>query len=317
MNSFIAGWQYNEDRILASTARIESAGIQFSYSADRPHMKGHWKRKVAFGFTRVAAQDDELKLKGFWRDPNSQLRGTCVGQGSSRAIEDVQISRLIDRVIIGDRLVQIAYEIMYGYERKLHWSPTHPWGCNCHKCPDGLQGADAAAFYSTVGCLPRKNYLIPRIDLSRPREDLAIQWSNSGVPQWLIDEAASHKIICHTSPTWEEYADPIAAKCWGHVCLPMIFTGDRVDKYGCCEPSGPGGHDTECCGVILLPSGETAFVMQQSWGSACKYPPIVQTASGPLTMRPGSYVVRQSVLESLGHQVERISCDIPEGASFR
>lgn len=310
------GWVYNEERILAATARIESAGYRFSFSADRPQMKGNWERKKSLGFTRIMAQDDELKVRGSWREPNSQLRGTCVGQGSSRAIEDVQISRLADRAIIGDKAVQIAYEVMYGYERKLHWSSTHPWGCNCNNCPDGLQGADAAAFYSTVGCLPRRNY-DKLADLSRPREDLAIQWNNSGVPSGLIELASAHKIICHTSPTWDDYADPIAAKDWGHVCLPMIFMGDRVDMYGCCEPSGPGGHDTECCGIIVLRNHETAFVMQQSWGSNVKYPPTVQTASGPIKMRPGSYAVRQSVLESLGHQVERISCDIPAGVSFR
>ena len=311
-----SGWTYNEERIAAATERLAKAGYTLSFDADRPQMRGYWDRQKTRGITRVLAQDDELKLNGVWRESNHQVRGTCVGQGSSRAIEDVHISRLADNAIVG-KYTQIAYEVMYGNERREHWPKTHPWGCRCGNCPDGLQGTDAAEFYATRGVTPRRNYSEIGIDLTTPREDLAITWNNTGVPSLLIAAAAFHKIECHRSMTWADYADPIAAKQWGHVCMPRIWSGTRVDRFGCCEPDGNGGHCTECCGVVVLPSGETAFVMQQSWGTACKYPVAVQTASGPVKMRPGSYAVRQSVLEGIGQQVELISCDIPSRSSFR
>lgn len=308
------GWVYNEEKILAATARIESSGFKFNYSADRPQMAGYWKYLQSRGVTHIHAGDFEKKLNGKWRNPNSQSRGTCVGQGSSRAIEDVHNARLVNKVIVGKPTL-IAFEPMYGYERRQRWGGTHPWGCNCGNCNDGLCGADAAAFYSTIGVIARGVY--QGIDLIDPHEKLAIDWNNSGVPDVLIKAAAFHKIFCHTSSTWSEYADAIAAECFGHVCLPKIFQGGRVDANGYCEPDGDGGHDTECCGVSTAVNHETLFIMQQSWGNAAKYPPIIQTACGPREMRPGSYAVRQSVLEGIRGGVERISCDVPPQSSFR
>ena len=174
---------------------------------------------------RVLAQDDELKLNGSWRESNHQVRGTCVGQGSSRAIEDVHISRLVDKALVG-KYTQIAFEVMYGNERNEHWPKTHPWGCNCRNCPDGLQGTDAAEFYATRGVTSRANYTAIGIDLSKPREDLAIQWNNTGVPAVLIAAAAFHKIECHRSMTWDEYSDPIAAKQWGARLPAKNLSGD-------------------------------------------------------------------------------------------
>ncbi|WP_397568446.1 hypothetical protein [Schlesneria sp. T3-172] len=311
------GWVYDEERIAAATERLEKAGYTLSYDADRPQMRGFWERQKSRGVTRVLAQDDELTLNGAWRKSNHQARGTCVQQGSERAIEDVQISRLADKAFIGV-YTQIAGEIMYGWCRnKNGWSKTHAWGCKCGNCPDGMTGVEAAEFFATKGVIRRANYTAAGIDLSQPREDLAIQWNNIGVPEVLIAAAAFHKIECHRSMTWTDYEDPIAAKNWGHVCLPQIFKGTRIDRFGCCEPDDNGGHCTECCGIVVLPSGETAFIMQQSWGEACKYPVAVQTVSGPVKLRPGSYAVRKGVLEGIGRQVELISCDIPSPSSFR
>lgn len=311
------GWVYDESRIAAATEWLEKAGYTYSFDADRPQMRGYWKQQQSRGVTRVLAQDDELKLNGSWRAADHQVRGVCVGKGSSRAIEDVHISRLADGAVVG-KYVQIAYEVMYGYCRNRNgWSKTHPWGCQCKYCPDGMTGTEAAAFYATKGVICRANYAAAGVDLTKPREDLAIQWNNVGAPEILVAAGGFHKIECHRSMTWDSYADPIAAKQWGHVCLPILFMGTRVDRFGCCESDGNGGHCTECCGIVVLPSGETAFVMQQSWGTACKYPVAVQTVNGPIKMRPGSYAVRQSVLESIGNQVELISCDIPSSSSFR
>ena len=311
-----SGWSYNPEAIAAATARMESAGFQVSFEKDRPSMRGWWEKRKSKGITAILAQDDELKVTGKNREPNNQVRGTCVAQGSSRAIEDVQYSRLSDKAIEGKPTL-IAYEPMYGFERKLHFGATHPWGCRCGRCPDGLTGHDAAAFYSTKGVVRRDNYASLGIDLTNPREDLAIAWNNSGVPSELVAAAGFHKIQCHSSENWSDFADAMAAKCWGHVCLPQIFKATRIDRFGCCEPDDSGGHCTECCGVVVLPTGETAFIIQQSWGDAVKYPGSVQTVKERVKLRPGSYAVRQSILESLGTQIELISCDIPSGASFR
>ena len=310
------GWSYQPERIAAATERLAQDGFQTSFEKDRPALKGYWERCKQRGVTRILAQDDELKVTGKNREPNSQSRGTCVGQGSSRAIEDIHNSRIADHAIVGKPTL-IAYEPMYGFERRAHFGATHPWGCRCGRCPDGLTGHDAAAFYSIKGVLRRDNYTSLGIDLSNPREDLAISWNNSGVPDALVAACQFHKIQSQSCDDWNSLADAMAAKCWGHVCLPKIFTGGRIDRFGCCEPDDNGGHCTEVCGVFVLPTHETAFVIQQSWGNAVHYPDSVTTINGPIKLRPGSYAVRQSIMESVGTQVELMACDIPSGSSFR
>jgi hypothetical protein len=463
------GWTYSATRIDDAKGRIAAAGFQFSYAADRPSMLGYWKRRQAAGIHWIAAQDDEMKLNGKWRDPNNQARGTChpagvmilmadktekpiqevvigdrvlshtdesrrvsdigvrkysgdllsfdavesgrccivtpdhliahfpglagawlrpefapaykietgnrigtltanksesnlsrsfdrvkmasfarvtgcsvhsieveadhtyyangmlvhncVGQGSSRAIEDVINSRIVDGEIMGESQL-VAFEPMYGFERNTRWQKTHPFGCRCGNCPDGLAGADAAAFYSQHGYLKRDVY--GSIDLSQPQEHFAIDWNNSGVPGDVLNASTGHQVQCHSSDSWDEYADAIASKDWGHICLPKVFGYSRVivGPYGTVEPDTDAGHDTECVGCCTLPSNETAFLIQNSWGLGVKYPPSIQVLNGngatvSKQMRPGSYAVRQSVLEGLGNAAERISCDIQGSSVFR
>lgn len=307
------GYVYDPDKIAAAKERMASAGFATSFEADRPQLKGYWDARKSCGVTMVLAQVDELKATGVNRPSNEQRRGTCVGQGSGRSIVDKLNSMIAGKSIICDP-TDIAAEVMYGYQRKKRWNQTHPWGCRCGNCPDGLTGQDAAEHFSMQGVVPRGIY--GGVDLSKPNEQLAITWNNIGVPSNLLEVASNHKIICHASQTWDEYADAVAAKHWGWVCLPGIFQAQSVDEFGCCRRDGNGGHCTECCGIVVLPNGETAFIMQQSWGNAIKYPRTIQTASGPLELRQGSYAVRQSELERMGQQVERHSCDIPTSSAF-
>ena len=307
------GYVYDPDKIAAAKERMTSAGFATSFDADRPKLKGYWDARKSRGVTMVLAQVDELKATGVNRPSNEQRRGTCVGQGSGRSIVDKLNSMIADKSIICEP-TDIADEVMYGYQRKKRWRQTHPWGCQCGNCPDGLTGQDAAEHFSMQGVVPRGIY--GGVDLSKPNEQLAITWNNIGVPSNLLEVASNHKIICHASQTWDEYADAIAAKHWGWVCLPGIFQAQSVDEFGCCRRDGNGGHCTECCGIVVLPNGESAFIMQQSWGNAIRYPRTIQTASGPLELRQGSYAVRQSELERMGQQVERHSCDIPTSSAF-
>lgn len=309
------GWTYDQGRIEQAVQRMEAAGYTASFAADRPTMNGYWKRQQSRGVVYLSAQDDELKLNGKWRDPNHQVRGVCVKEGSERAIEDVHISRIVDGEIIG-KSTEIVGEVMYGYERNTRWGKTQPWGTP-GQCNDGLQGVDAAAFFTMFGALARGIY--EGYDLSKSREDLAIKWNNDGVPMVLLAASKFHKLQCHTSRNWNEFADAIAAKYWGFVCLPQVFGFEQVIRgpYGTVRPDANGGHCTECCGIFTLPNGDNGFHMQNSWGNGIRYPKEVETINGPVKLRPGSYVVRQSVLEAMGNQVELISVDIPSASSFR
>ena len=262
---FQPGWEYNGDRIAAANNAMAAAGLTVQFDADRPQLKGWWSKRKSLGITKVLAQDSECKVLGKWRDTNIQFRGTCVEQGHSRGFEDTHTARVASRSIVGVYTL-IAGEVAYAAERREHFGSTHKWGCTCQNCPDGLMGADLASFYSIHGVLARRVYKLKdgtTVDLSKPREDLAITWNNEGVPAELIDASGEHKAIAHSSPSWEDYSDAVASEHYGAICLPKIFTGTKKDKFGCCEPDGSGGHCTECCGVLALPTGETAFVIQQ------------------------------------------------------
>lgn len=315
---FQPGWEFNLGRIQASESRLAAAGKKVAFNQYRPDLKGYWK-KIQSKTPGVFAQDTEFQVLGHWRDTNEQERGTCVGQGSSRGGEDTHTARIAKKVIPG-KYTLIAYEGMYGGERHAHWQKTHQWGCQCGRCPDGLQGQDAAEWYSMVGMIARRIY--EGIDLTKPAEHLAIEWNNSGVPDVVRAAAEFHKIDCHKCADFEEATDALAAECYGWICLPVIFTGSKQDKYGCCEPDGNGGHCTEICGVFLLPKAEIAIAIQQSWPlGAVHYPSVIQTINGPKQLRPGSYAVRLSVLEGIAaqhrDQVEIHVCDIPSESSFR
>ena len=322
--AYACGWTYDAEKIAAAAERVSQAGFQFSFSADRPSLSGWWKRQQAKGVHIVAAQQDEMKLNGKFRDPNFQSVGICVECGSERAIEDRHTTMLVNQEIVGV-YTRIAGEVMYGYERHQRWGPTQPYGYKGRR-NDGIMGADAAAYYTTIGCIARGVY--DGIDLTKQQENLAIEWNNDGAPPILVEACKFHQIICNSSDTWDEYADAIAAKYWGWICLQGVFgmTQVIVGPYGTVEPDclGPNyGHCTECCGVVTLPNGETGFLIQQSWSiDGPKYPPTIQVMGPngeviPFTLRPGSYCVRKSVLESIAGGQERISCDIPSQSSFR
>jgi hypothetical protein len=314
--AFTPGWSFDAEKIAASEERLMQAGQHPRFADGAPSLRGNWKRLQARGFTAVLAQVDELKVRGKYRAPNTQARGTCVSQGSSRGAEDVNLSRIADGAIVG-RDALLCFEHLYSYCRQhFGWGASHPWGCRCGRCPDGLMGSNGAECLALNGIIERGVYA--GVDLTSPREDLAIEWGNNGgIPAQVMSSAKKHTFVAHRSMDLDEYADANSNKNWGAVCLPVIFTGDH-DADGYCTPSGNGGHCTECCGIVLTPNGEDAFVMQQSWPiSATRYPKQILTKGGPIELRPGSYSIRRSVLERYVSQGELWSFDLVGTSSFR
>lgn len=317
MDAFHVGWVYDEQQIAASVDRLTAEGHVVSFADATPALRGYWQSLQARGYRGVWAQDDELKVLGHHRETNTQSRGTCVWQGTSRAAEDVHLSRIADGAVVG-RYALLAYEAGYGgCRQQFGWGASHPWGCRCGRCPDGLVGANAAEWLATTGIIERGIY--GNVDLTHPREDLAITWGNAGgIPQPLIDASTHHKFRAHRAHDLDEFADGLAAKCWGAVCLPVIFDGSKHDADGFCLPSGRGGHCTECCAVLLDSAYEDAFGFQQSWPlDAVRFPKEIAYAGGTKALRPGAYVVRRATLEPYLNESEFWLFDLPGTSSFR
>lgn len=184
----------------------------------------------------------------------------CVSQGSGRAIQDAIYSSIAVGGLVGD-LVSICFETIYGGSRVQIGRGQLGGG-------DGSCGAWAAQFMHDFGILKRGTY--GSINLESPREDLAVQWGQPryGVPQSLLAESASHKLVsCMQCHTVEDVRDALAARYGVARCADRATDGVR-DKDGIRRPRASGGHCQEICGVYVDKNGNLMFVEQQSWGNA-------------------------------------------------
>ena len=225
-----------------------------SFADARPGFRGFGEGKS------YLHQDAEQALFGKTLPSWMQNRGTCVSQGSGRAIQDAIYSSIAVGGLVGD-LVSICFETIYGGSRIQIGRGQLGGG-------DGSCGAWAAQFMHDFGILKRGVY--GSINLESPREDLAVQWGQPryGVPQSLLAESASRKLpACLRCMTVEDVRDALAARYGVARCADMATDGVR-DKDGIRRPRVSGGHCQELCGVYVDKDGDLMFVEQQSWGNA-------------------------------------------------
>jgi len=250
------------------------------FSAAQPSLTGYWRSLTERGETGVFLQDAESELFGRTLPAENQKRGTCVSRGTMRAVRDSYYWSIVERDEIA-RPVDLCFETIYGGSRVQIGKGRLGSG-------DGSVGAWGAQYVHDFGLLPRGVY--GGIDLSQPREDLAVEWGlpNEGVPPVLIAPGREHLVgACHFCPTVEAIADAIAAGYGVAYCSNVIW-GDR-DQYGMARPVTSGGHCEEVCGVFTGQRGDLCFVRQQSWGSRPNGPDVLTYAGGTKRLRQGSY----------------------------
>ncbi len=255
----------------ANTAAVcqafQDAGLQPEFGDARPDLKG-------FGIGKTFLhQDSEVALFGHTLPSWMQRRGTCTAQGTGRALQHACFSA-IQAGQIG-KLVEWANEMLYGVGRvqlgKGVFGRACPWERACGgrgqpPCNDGCSGDLIAQAAHDFGWLPRGIY--GSIDMTKPREDLAVTWSNSGTPQMLL----SHPDICKASACMlaksvDDVRDALAARYGVARCGTYATEGQR-DANGAIVPQNisPGGHCEELAGVFIDIHGDLWFVEQQSWG---------------------------------------------------
>ncbi len=245
-----------------------SAGKEPLFADAQPALKGFGEGKC------VLLQDAETELFGHTLPSWSQARGTCTEQGTGRAATDSLYWALAKGGLIGDP-VEIASEALYGIGRvqigKGAYGKACPWGAACggrgqRDCGDGCAGCVVAQAAHDYGLLKRGIY--GSLDLSKPREDLAIQWSNSGTPAMLLAESAAFKIDAAMRATSvDDLRDGVAAGYAATICGPFTATGQR-DANGMAPLQGCGGHCMEVCGVFVDVHGDLIFQVQNSWGKS-------------------------------------------------
>lgn len=249
---------------------LSDAGKQPFFGDAQPGLAG-------FGIGKsFLHQDSEVKLFGKTLPSWMQRRGTCTDQGTGRALHHATLSAIADGIQIGSP-VEYAVETLYGYARvqlgKGQFGRACDWGRACGgrgqpDCGDGCSGALVAQATHDCGAPPRGVY--GSFDLTKPREDLAVAWSNTGCPASLLPECAKFRAeSCHRATTIENVRDALAAKYGVARCGTYATEGPR-DSNGCIVPQNisPGGHCEEISGMFIDIHGDLWFVEQQSWGTS-------------------------------------------------
>jgi hypothetical protein len=233
-------------------------------------------------------QDSETKLFGQPLPSWMQRRGTCTDQGTGRAFHHATLSAIADGILIGSH-VEYAIETMYGYARvqlgKGQFGRAKPWGYTGNDSGDGCSGAFVAQAAHDCGAPVRGVY--GSFDLTKPREDLAVAWSNTGCPTSLIPEANKYRAsACMLVKTVENLRDGLAAKYGATLCGHWATEGQR-DANGEVAPTdiSPGGHCEEVSGVFIDIAGDLLFIIQNSWGTQGP------SGGGPIKMQDGREVV--------------------------
>lgn len=244
---------------------LASAGVEPLFADAQPGLKGFGEGKS------VLLQDAEVELFGKTLPSWMQRRGTCTEQGTGRAACDSLYWAI--RKSGGDSIgspVEIASETLYGIGRvqigKGQFGKASPWGVFGNQARnDGCAGSMVALAAHDYGLLKRGVY--DSIDLSKPREDLAILWGNNGTPASLIAESTAYKIdACMQVKSVDELRDGIAAGYAATVCGPFCAEGQR-DANGMAPLQDCGGHCMEVCGEFVDIHGDLIFQVQNSWGT--------------------------------------------------
>lgn len=276
------GWIRDDAAVGRACEEMTAAGLVVGFGDAQPALKGYWQSLVARGHTGKFLQVAEGNvLAGPARPCAFQRRGTCVGQGAYRAVQDT-LYRQIDSGEIG-LPVEVAFEPIYGGSR-VNIGRGQIRG-------DGSVGAWAAQWLAMYGMTPRRVY--GSIDLQRPNEDLAVRWGNpgAGVPREVIDASKEFPVASHKCDEVDDIADALAAGYGIFYCADQVY-GDTRDQSGFTRVASRGGHCEELFGVMLTEGGSLGFQRQGSWnGNWPAGPSRLRFKGGSLNMRPGSYGV--------------------------
>jgi len=218
--------------------------------------------------------DIERELTGSVRAPHHQTIGSCVAQGSTGAMEDLQFVQMLRQP--GFQFQWISTEVMYSLARIQVGQGACGYG-------DGAMVSWAFEAGQKFGLVARGVY--GQYDLTKYRADLEKQWGTPrvGCPRELVEIAKQHLVLkcslLQGSNLYEQARDVIFNGGAIVTGSNQLFANSR-DSQGFCRPSGHGVHCTYYRGFTET-GGRCGIAYQQSWG------PDIPTG-GPATVTLGS-----------------------------
>lgn len=294
------GWIDDPAAVSEVCQRFAATGHPVTFSAGRPQLVGYWATLVQRGIYAVLPYLSEKAVAGEFAQADTQNRGTCVSHGVSRAIRDSTFYDIHQGGEIANPAF-IAYEPIYGGARV----QIRKGGLGNS---DGAIVADAALFVHDYGTVVRGTY--GGIDISDPREDLAVSWGapGRGVPQAIIDAGKAHRCRVYQCNGPDRAADCLSAGYCVAIGTNRIHSEHR-DQNGMCHYGSAGGHCTELCGVFVLPTWNgdystlyqhTGFVDQQSWGEyPTGNPTLHYYGSNTAPLRQGAFGLDNSEVRAM------------------
>lgn len=290
-----------------------------SFQRARPSFRGAWSRlRARKPDAAVFGHEAELKLFGRLLPSWHQLRGTCVEQGCDRAAESAWHQALAFRGAIGSP-VMMAVSITYALSRALGGlGGCAPWGVRGGETGDGSFVAAAMQSFWLNGLLAMGVY--GEYDLTRHREDLAVNFCNNGVPSILKEAAAPYKLqsqnIAGDKDCLMAIADALTSRLTVPIALPR-YVGPR-NANGVSVLQRAGDHCTYLRGVCTV-SDRLHFIYQQSHGD--DQPPgpnILKHDGGDEPLAPGECAIdAEDFMDNLRIRGEVWVLEIPSTVSWR
>ena len=250
------GWVRDDDEVSRIKGELRDAYGSISFGDNNPPIRGTAKRLMDRGVFGVFPWENERKLFGKLRPAFHQKRGTCVSQGTGRAMQDNWYAALAGQAEIGEP-VDLAIEALYGASRVQIGKGKLGSG-------DGSTGAWAAMAAHDYGVPPRGVY--GEFDLRKPREDLSVKWGMPGVGTPAIVLQGGHGVLSKwwDVTTLEDLIDLAAAG------FAFAFCGSKTygpkSAAGISRMNSPAAHCTEGLGWCVTDGGEHLIGGQQSWG---------------------------------------------------
>lgn len=282
------GWVCDPAQVEQTCEALAKSGHTVLFGDAKPALKGFARSQMARGVYGSFLWDAEKALFGKFLPAWHQFRGTCVGQGTARSLQDSWWGELSLTGEVG-KPTEFSVEFIYGIGR-VEIGGGRIGG-------DGCVGAWAAKGVHDYGVLPRGVY--GKFDLTKPKEDLSVHWGTRGVgvPKPLKDAASAFKVRCHRLMTAEEIADAVYAKKGVAWCTGMLWSNSR-GADGLARRTGSTAHCEAIRGAYLTESDHLALCPYRSWSEGYQRgPTTIQIKGGQVEWPNGAYGVLASDVE--------------------
>jgi hypothetical protein len=272
------GWVRDDDEVGRVKDELRHAYGSLSFGEQDTSIRGTAKRLRDRGIFGTFPYLAEKAIRGELQPAFHQRRGTCVSQGTGRAMQDNWYHALAQQGEVGNP-VEIAIEALYGASRVQIGKGKLGTG-------DGSTGAWAAMAAHDFGVPPRGVY--GQYDLREPREDLSVKWGAPGVGTPAEVLAGGHGVLSKwwDVETVEDLIDVAAAGFAFAFCGG--FTYGAKDQNGVARMNQAAAHCTEGLAWAVSIDGDDLIGGQQSWGpDRPKGPSLLQYKGGVQAMREG------------------------------